>query len=123
MPAPGGSIATYMLRGFRHRCPNCGASGLFRRYLKPVGHCAQCGEAYGHIRADDFPPYLTILVVGHIVVPLILIAEQFGWSTEMQVAVWLPVTLALTLLLLPRFKGAIIGLMWSLGMGAEQPRL
>jgi uncharacterized protein (DUF983 family) len=32
----------------------------------------------------------------------------------MQLAFWIPVTLALTLLLLPRCKGVAIGLMWSL---------
>jgi uncharacterized protein (DUF983 family) len=117
-----GSSWTAILRGFCRRCPNCGAGALYHRYLKPVAQCSACGESYADIRADDFPPYLTILVVGHIIVPLVLIAERYGWSTELQAAVWLPVTLALTLLLLPRFKGAIIGLMWSLGMGAEQPR-
>lgn len=122
MSPSGGSITTSMLRGFCNRCPQCGSGTLFRGYLKPVATCSQCGEPFGHIRADDFPPYLTILVVGHLIVPLILIAEQYGWSTGLQVAVWLPVTLALTLLLLPRFKGAILGMMWSLGMGAEQPR-
>ena len=40
----------------------------------------------------------------------------------MQTAIWLPVTLALSLLLLPRFKGAVIGLMWSLGMGVPAAR-
>jgi uncharacterized protein (DUF983 family) len=113
--------ATHVLRGFRQRCPNCGAGGLFRRYLKPVACCARCGESYGHIRADDFPPYLTILVVGHLIVPFILIAEQRGVPGLVQVAVWPALALALTLLLLPRCKGAIIGLMWSLGLsGAER---
>jgi uncharacterized protein (DUF983 family) len=122
MSEPAQSTLVYMLRGFRRRCPNCGIGALFRSYLKPVERCAQCGEPYGHIRADDFPPYLTILIVGHIIVPLILVAEQFGVSTTFQIAVWVPATLALTLLLLPRLKGAIIGLMWSLRLGATEPR-
>jgi uncharacterized protein (DUF983 family) len=36
----------------------------------------RCGEAYGHFRADDAPPWLTILVVGHITIPIILALEQ-----------------------------------------------
>jgi uncharacterized protein (DUF983 family) len=88
-----------------------------------VSRCATCGEGFGDIRADDFPPYLTILVVGHIIVPFILLAERFGFSTAQQVALWVPMTLLLTLLLLPRLKGAVIGLMWSLGLGAAKARL
>jgi uncharacterized protein (DUF983 family) len=117
-----GSSLTSVLRGFCRRCPNCGAGALYRAYLKPVAQCSACGESYGDIRADDFPPYLTILVVGHLVVPLILLAERLGVSTGWQVALWVPVTLLLTLLLLPRLKGAIIGLMWSLNMGAASPQ-
>ncbi len=116
------STLTSMLRGFRRRCPGCGAAALYRRYLKPVACCPACGEGFGHLRADDFPPYLTILVVGHLIVPLILIAERVGLSTAQQVALWVPATLLLTLLLLPRLKGAIIGLMWSLGLGAAKPQ-
>jgi uncharacterized protein (DUF983 family) len=123
MTMPAGSTLTAMLRGLRCRCPNCGEGSLYRRYLKPVAHCEQCGEAFDGIRADDFPPYLTILIVGHVVVPLILLAQPLGLSTGVQVAVWVPVTLLLVLLLLPRFKGAVIGLMWSLGMGAAKPQL
>jgi len=109
-----------VLRGFRRRCPCCGEAALFRGYLKPVARCARCGTEFGRIRADDFPPYLTILVVGHLIVPLILLAERFGFSTAQQIAVWVPVTLLLTLLLLPRFKGAVIGLMWSLDLGGAR---
>jgi uncharacterized protein (DUF983 family) len=105
-----------ILRGLMQRCPRCGEGHLFRAYLKPVDSCSACGEPLGHIRADDFPPYLTILVVGHIVIPLVLVSEQAGMSSAAQFALWLPVTVGLTLLLLPRLKGAIIGLMWSMGM-------
>jgi uncharacterized protein (DUF983 family) len=117
-----GSTLTFMLRGFRERCPRCGEGALYRRYLKPVAHCEQCGAVFEGIRADDFPPYITILIVGHVVVPLILLAERLGLSTGQQVALWVPVTLLLVLLLLPRFKGAIIGLMWSLDRDAAKPQ-
>ena len=119
-PDSGASAVTPILRGFRRRCPCCGGGALYRRYLKPVARCAACATQFGHIRADDFPPYLTILVVGHLVVPFILLAERLGFSTAQQIALWVPVTLALTLLLLPRLKGAIIGLMWSLDLGGAR---
>ena len=61
-----------LLRGAMLKCPACGIGSLFRRYLKVADHCAQCGEALHHHRADDAPPYFTIVIVGHIVVSLVL---------------------------------------------------
>lgn len=112
---------TSIKRGLRHRCPGCGTGPLFRRYLKLVAACAVCGEPLAQLRADDFPPYLTILIVGHLVVPMMLLCERVGASATLQVVLWVPTTLLLTLLLLPRCKGAIVGLMWSLRM-SEQGR-
>lgn len=115
-----GSAASSILRGFLMRCPNCGSGRLFRSYLKPVESCSACGTSLGHIRADDFPPYLTILLVGHLVVPLLVISGRAEVSTALQIAIAVPATLALIMLLLPRLKGAIIGLMWTLRLsGAE----
>jgi uncharacterized protein (DUF983 family) len=114
------SRVTAMLRGFRGHCPKCGEGKLYRRFLKPVERCAACGESLGNIRADDFPPYLTIVIVGHIVVPGILVTEKAGWSTSLEAGVWVPIALLLTFLLLPRLKGAIVGLMWSLGMTGQE---
>ncbi len=111
---------TSVFRGFCERCPKCGAGRLFGRYLKQVSNCSVCGEAYGQYRADDFPPYLTILVVGHIVIPLVLVSEMAGMSTLLQEMLWLPATLLLTLLLLPRMKGAVLGHMWSLGLKGDE---
>jgi uncharacterized protein (DUF983 family) len=113
---------TCILRGWRCRCPSCGRGRLLRRFLKPVEACSNCGEAFGHMRADDFPPYLTILIVGHVVVPLVLMAHQRGLPMEIAMLLWVPLTLAMTLLVLPRCKGAVIGLMWSLGLSGNETR-
>jgi uncharacterized protein (DUF983 family) len=51
-----------LVRGLWGQCPRCGASPLFRSYAKPVAHCAFCGEAWGMMRADDFPPYATLFM-------------------------------------------------------------
>ncbi len=90
---------------------------MFHRYLKVSDHCPQCGEALHHQRADDAPPYMTIFVVGHIVVPLLLYVER-GWSPPewVHAALWMPLTLVLTLAILPVMKGALIGLQWALRM-------
>ncbi len=109
-------------RGATLRCPKCGKSPLFRAYLKPVETCACCGEAFGHIRADDGPAWLTILVVGHIVVWLVLVLEpQLSWPEWAPMVVWPGLALALVLTLLPSAKGIFIALIWrSKGPGSER---
>ena len=114
MLAPALSKKICILRGVQYRCPNCGVGKLYQSYLKQVSHCAACGASLGQIRADDFPPWMTIILVGHLLIPVVLMAQGVDVSATLQLAFWLPVTLALTLLLLPRCKGAAIGLMWSL---------
>jgi uncharacterized protein (DUF983 family) len=96
------------------RCPNCGQGKLFATYLKQVHHCAACNEQYGHIRPDDGAPWLTILVVGHIIVPLVLVVEmQYKIPMWTSIAAWSAITLALTFLTLPRAKGVILSFIWS----------
>ncbi len=108
-------------RGFARRCPACGRGPAFAGYLKVVESCSGCGEALGHIRADDFPPYLTILLVGHIIVPLVLLVEQnFEPPLWQQMLIWPSITLALTLLLLRPIKGAVLGLMWALRLRGDE---
>jgi uncharacterized protein (DUF983 family) len=106
-----------MLRGSRGKCPSCGTGPLFTKFMKVAGTCGHCGEALHHQRADDAPPYFTIFIVGHILVPLVFIVERV-WQPSFLVhaALWLPVTLGLTFALMPIVKGAVIGLQWALGM-------
>ncbi|UPJ57172.1 DUF983 domain-containing protein [Bradyrhizobium sp. 192] len=111
------SLAKAMWRGFRGKCPNCGEGHLFGRFLKVAGACDHCGEDLFHQRADDFPAYLVIVVVGHLVVPAILAVETaYAPAVWLQLAVWLPVTLFASLALLQPTKGAIVGLQWQIGM-------
>ncbi|WP_062116412.1 DUF983 domain-containing protein [Aureimonas sp. AU40] len=106
-----------MGRGFLMRCPHCGKGRLFSGYLKSVDRCEACGEAFEHHRADDLPPYLTIFIVGHLVVALFMGMEQVTdlplWA---HLAIWVPVTIALSLVLLRPLKGATIGLQWAMRM-------
>lgn len=113
-PTAAPTAAQAMWRGFRLHCPRCGQGGLFRAYLKLVDRCPVCAEPLGQIRADDLPAYLTVLVVGHIVVPILLWADQFDFPVVSELAVAVPVSILMIWLLLPRFKGAAAGLLWSL---------
>ncbi|MDZ4136398.1 MAG: DUF983 domain-containing protein, partial [Paracoccaceae bacterium] len=65
-------LSPALMRGWRLRCPNCGSGPLLRGYLKVRDTCPVCGEALHHQRADDGPAYLTILVVGHVMAPMLL---------------------------------------------------
>jgi uncharacterized protein (DUF983 family) len=105
-------------RGFTGHCPCCGKGPTFRRYLKVNDRCSVCGTELLHQRADDAPPYLTVLVVGHIVGALMLLVEEFapGLPLLYHVLFWPTLTLALSLMLLPAFKGALIGYQWALRM-------
>src|SRR5262245_35467934 len=90
-----------LLRGFRGRCPRCGRGRLFRAFLKVSDRCSECGEELHHQRADDFPAYCVIFIVGHAVVPLVLAVETaFAPAYWVHVALWLPITLGLALGLL-----------------------
>jgi uncharacterized protein (DUF983 family) len=111
------SLARAVWRGFRGRCPHCGEGRLFPHFLKVADHCEACGEELFHQRADDFPAYLVIVMVGHAVVPAILAVEMaYAPPIALQLAVWLPVTLFASLALLQPTKGAIVGLQWQTGM-------
>jgi uncharacterized protein (DUF983 family) len=106
-----------MWRGFLGKCPNCGKGHLFARFLKVDHHCEVCGEEFFHHQADDFPAYLVIVLVGHIVVPMILAVETaYSPPVVLQLLVWLPVTLFASLALLQPVKGAVVGLQWQTGM-------
>jgi len=103
-----------MWRGTLAKCPSCGEGHLYRAYLKVADTCDHCGEELHHQRADDAPAYFTISIVGHIVVAGALIMERaLAPATWVHMAVWLPLTLFLSLAMLPAVKGALIGLQWS----------
>ena len=115
-----------ILCGLRLRCPACGDGRLFWRYLKVNHACPACGEALHHHRADDAPPYFTILIVGHVVVAAILPVERaFAPPLWLHALLWLPLALVMSLWLLPRIKGAVVGLQWAFrmhGFGETAPR-
>ena len=106
-----------MTRGFLSRCPACGQGRVFRNYFKVADTCPHCGEALHHHRADDAPPYFTMMIVGHILIPIVVIVERI-WHPDMmmQLLAWLPTTLVMTLGLLQPVKGSIVGLQWALRM-------
>ena len=118
------SLKADLWNGLRGHCPNCGKGQMFRKFLKVADACEVCGEEFHHHRADDFPAYLVIILVGHLVVPLILHVEMtYEPAYWIHAVLWLPLTLALSLLLIQPIKGAVIALQWRVGMhGFEESK-
>ncbi len=116
------SLQQALLRGAMLKCPACGVGGLFRRYLKVVDQCPHCGESLHHHRADDAPAYFTIVIVGHVVVSLVLMVEiAYRPPLWLHAALWMPLTVALALVLLAPIKGLLVALQWALLMHGFDP--
>lgn len=100
--------------GVMCRCPNCGKGKLFRSYLKINDTCSECGEKLSSALADDFPPYIAIFIVGHLLIGWMLHAEMSG-PVDPMLYVWtmIPAAIVLPLIMLPSIKGAVVGLQWA----------
>ena len=108
------ALGPALKNGWKRCCPKCGKGALFEGYLKVRRTCPVCGEELFHHRADDGPAYLTILIVGHILGPLLLVVYTHYRPDPLLIAGTFSIgTIVLSLLLLPRLKGALIGLQWA----------
>lgn len=121
-PAPRDFLRA-LVRGFSCRCPNCGRGSMFGAFLKVRDHCPACGEDLHHQRADDAPAYFVIVIVGHVVVPMTMAVEMaFTPPYWVHAALWIPLTLILSIGLLQPVKGAIVGWQWAHRMHGFDPQ-
>ena len=108
---PGSGAA--FLRALRLRCPRCGEGRLFSGYLKQFDRCATCNEDFTEVRADDATSWLTILIVGILLGPVVgLVETHTSWPVGVSIAVWCVAGLALMLAVLPRAKAFLITAIW-----------
>ncbi|SFZ81959.1 Uncharacterized conserved protein, DUF983 family [Devosia enhydra] len=108
--------------GMKLKCPHCGEGHMFRGYLKVADSCDACGEELKHHRADDGPPYIAIMIVGHLLVGIMLhmeIAMQVNPLTYLYTM--LPLAVILPLAMLPSIKGGLVGLQWANRMHGFDP--
>ena len=111
------SVRDAIVKGVKCRCPKCGEGKMFDKWLKVTPKCDCCGEELYHERAQDFPPYITITIVGHIVVTLLLIVEaNIELSMNTHLMIWIPLAFALSLLMMQPVKGGVVGMQWALRM-------
>ena len=107
-------IKPALLRGWRLKCPSCGSGPLMRTYLKTHDQCVVCGEEIHHHRADDGPAYMTILVAGHLLAPMIMFVYSTFRPDPLIMAIFFCILFtALALFLLPRFKGVFVAIQWA----------
>jgi uncharacterized protein (DUF983 family) len=103
-----------MWRGFQRKCPSCGESHMFDGYLKVIDRCPVCHEELHKHRADDGPAYIVILVVGHLMAPIMHVTWTHFRPEPLVLATTLSITcVALSLYLLPRIKGMVVGIQWA----------
>tara|TARA_B100000886_G_C20204536_1_gene399806 strand:- start:22 stop:375 length:354 start_codon:yes stop_codon:yes gene_type:complete len=100
----------HIKRGFNKKCPCCGLTPIFISYVKTYKTCKSCGIKLSDYKSDDGPAYITIFIIGHILIPLILLTEKyFSPLLLLQMLIWPLITVLSSLWLLPRVKGAFIG--------------
>lgn len=111
------SVGQAMWRGTLCKCPHCGKGKMFRAYLKVADQCDVCGEELKHHRADDFPPYIAITIVGHVIIFLMLHMDMtYHVQPITYVITMIPLAIVLPLAILPSTKGSIVGLQWATRM-------
>lgn len=108
------SFKTGLKRGLSLRCPNCGKGRLFRSFIKVEAQCPVCNADNSIYPSDDAPPYLSLVITGHIIIPLYMwIERDFSPALWLQAAIWLPLTALMAIFLLPYMKGGVIGICWA----------
>lgn len=111
------SVWAALARGLRGTCPRCGGGALFLRWLKPRDACPACAVDWSPQQADDFPAYISILLTGHLLAPVIIaLVVEWDLGPGALAAILLPLTVALMLGLLQPAKGAVIAVQWWHGL-------
>ncbi|GGB58757.1 hypothetical protein GCM10011316_33550 [Roseibium aquae] len=119
---PARPVRRSIFRGMAGKCPACGQGKLFDGFLATRHACEACGEAFHHHRADDAPPYFTITIVGHIIIPALLAVEVL-WRPALWIhmTIWIPLTILLAFAFMRPVKGALVALQWALYMHGFDP--
>ena len=110
-------LRSALWKGWRRKCPNCGNGPLFKGYMTVRKSCAVCRQELHHHRADDGPAYLTILLVGHLLAPMLhIVFVNFRPDPLIMLTIFSVGCVALSLYLLPRLKGMVVAFQWARGM-------
>lgn len=109
-------------KGMKKRCPNCGTGRVLAGYTKVASRCDHCGQDFTGHQADDAPPYVTMMIVGHsLAIPIVEVKRHLDPPLGLMVLIWMAIAIVMTLVLLPVTKGGIIGLQWAQRMHGFGP--
>jgi uncharacterized protein (DUF983 family) len=108
--------------GLRGLCPRCGKGHLFNGYLAIRPKCEVCGLDFAFADSGDGPAFFVMSFVGILIVALAMWVE-FSYEPPIWVhmALWLPLTVILSMLMVRPAKGLMVVLQYQ--NGAEQGRL
>jgi uncharacterized protein (DUF983 family) len=105
------TVVQSALRGLACKCPRCGKGKLYAGFLTLATRCESCGLDYAFIDSGDGPAVFVIMIAGAIVVASALIVEvKYQPPFWVHAALWLPLTLAVTLWPLRAIKSLLIAL-------------
>lgn len=108
------NVWTAIRHGLKLKCPRCNQGKIYGKYLKVQDSCNHCGQEFHHHRADDFPPYIAITIVGHIVLSLATTVQiLYAPPMWLHLSLWIPLIIILSLSLLPPIKASLVGLQWA----------
>lgn len=100
--------------GILGRCPRCGEGALFASYLKLAPACESCELSFDFADAGDGPAVFVMLIVGFlVVVPALVVQVAFDPPMWIGLPIWGALGVALTLALLPPFKGVLVTLQYA----------
>ena len=98
-----------LLAGAAGRCPSCGEGHLFDGFLKVAPRCEACGYDLAKADSGDGPAVFVILVGGFLAAFGALFTEvALNPPVWVLLAIWLPATILVCLILLRPFKGMML---------------
>jgi uncharacterized protein (DUF983 family) len=92
------------------RCPKCGVGRLFSGVLKLAPRCVACGLDFKPYDQGDGPAAFAVFFVGIAIVGSALLVENaFHLPLLVHIAIWVPATFGLTILILRTIKSWLVG--------------
>jgi len=103
----------FLLAALACRCPRCGRGRLFGGLLKVAAVCPVCRLDLASEDAGDGPAVFVVFILGALVVAGAILAEiLFSPPLWVQLALWTPLTLGGSILLLRPLKAGLIALQY-----------
>lgn len=111
---PAYSAVSPFYAGLMGRCPRCGKGHLFNGYLALAEKCDRCGLNYAFANSGDGPAVFIVLIAGFAVTGAALLVEvAYQPPLWVHAALWLPLGVGLSLLLLRPFKATLVALQYK----------